>query len=290
MKKVLLVLIVFISTNLFSFNWESKDFSVRRSSTRDLARVTDLSGRVFYVKGDSHVNKARANEIEKLVLQFYSMKYIAVDRIIFNVKGSAIRVLVVPKSFIYNSVDFLPYVPAGLVFDYNSEVLNYNFRIKSGEIFMKLTGVYIDEEMLCKKIEEALKDPGSYVARRDSEYLLNKLDDLEIKVLQLEEQNRRLLKNFDDYRKVTNSYIKNLQTEDQRIRAAVMAFQNDRFFPGDKEIKPEIVEAVLMLRKKYSSLSIDDFMDKLEEAEIEASEKEVTIILIVFYNEFEKEE
>ncbi|HRX14935.1 MAG TPA: hypothetical protein P5123_01325 [Spirochaetota bacterium] len=289
MKKILLLSVIFLTTNLFPYNWESKDYSVRRSASRDIARVTDPAGRVFFVKGDSRVNKARAEDIEKLVMLFYKMKYVSVDRIIFNVKGSSLRILVVPRAYKYNESDLLPYMTAGLVFDYSADVLNYNFRLKSGEIFMKLTGVFIDEEMLSKKIEEALKDPGAYVARRDSEYLLNKLDELEVKVMQLEEQNKRIIKNFSDYQKATNQYIRNLQTEDERIRFAIIAFQNDRFFAGEKPVKPEIVEAVIKLRLRNPSLDIEDFMDKVEEAGIEVSKKEVNIILIAYRNEFKKE-
>ncbi|MBN1499294.1 MAG: hypothetical protein JW982_04025 [Spirochaetes bacterium] len=265
MKKYLLIIIFLTSVNLFAFDWGK--YGIERNSGNDSssAEFRDRDGNVFYIENEESLKDSAAEKIIEIKNIIYKWKYIEISRLKFLVKPNEIEVSVIPSSFTYNKTDVMTNIKAGLLFSYSDEsALRYNFRILTKNVFVRISGVYLDEDLLCKKIVEAVKDPQSFIQRRDADYFLSRIEKLDSKIEQLEAQ---------------------VADSDRKVNNAVMAFQNDRFFAGKKPISEELITEVIKLKDENPKITRDEIKEKLTAKKIKYSEKELKIILAVYFGE-----
>jgi hypothetical protein len=152
-------------------------------------------------------------------------------------------------------------MPAGMYF-VDTDTLTYNFRMTIKSLFLKIKGEFLTEELVCGKMLEAIKNPSAYVRKRDPEYFLRKLEQLETDLDRL--------KAYDF----------------ENLRIGVLTLHNKGFFGGVNLIKKEVIIKVIELKKQSASLSKDQIVEKLKAEKIEASAGEVELILNIYFNEF----
>ncbi|MCL1833538.1 MAG: hypothetical protein FWG49_03455, partial [Leptospirales bacterium] len=130
------------------------------------------------------------------------------------------------------------------------------------KIFLRLNDKFIDEISLCKRIKEALDDPVLYLKKREPEYLLQKLNELEGDIA--------ILKIYHD-----------------RLANSVLYLHNTGILGiGNSQVKSSLIKKVVELKTKDPALSMDQIKKQLDKEKIDFSNKELKLILNIFYNEF----
>lgn len=293
MKRILFTFVILfsaISPLSAAVDWTEQGFDiVARGEENDI--VLQKGEWRFLVVNESEAKPADAIAIDRMNTTFSSWKFIRIRNIKYVITQSSIDVFLIPRSFDYNGRSYMDNVVAGLQLVYSEEALRYSFRIKRGEMFLKISGVYIEEEVLTKKIEEAVADPQAFIQRRDADYLLNVVDRLEDKMDLLTADNIRVKEDISRLQASNTQLTTRLNATTksaQNTKNVVVAYANDHIFYGAKPIPREKVTRILQMRQSYPTLSLDDLMDKFREIEYEVTKKEVEIVLQAYNNEFKK--
>jgi len=302
MKKLLCAFILIAAIPLYAaVDWSANGFqTVARGEEDDL--VLQKGPMRFLVVNQSVATDADVAAIDKMNAIFSSWQFIRIRSLKYVISLNSIDVFIIPRSFDYNGASYMDNAVAGLQLSYTGETLRYSFRIRRGELFLKISGAYIEEEVLCKKIEEAVKDPQSFIQRRDADFLLTKIERIEEKIdvliaedLKLEQKLKEettALKAADSKHDETDVQInqKLSKTTDvsNKTRKVVVAYANNHLFYGADPIPQDKINRILQMRKNNPSLTLDDLMKKFEEAEYKVTKKEVEIVLQVFNNEFKE--
>jgi len=81
--------------------------------------------------------------------------------------------------------------------------------------------------------------------------------------------------------------LNELEERQDRLTKAVMYYQNSGFLGfGNTQVKSVVVKRVVELKTVDPKADLDMIKDILDKEKIEATEKELKLILEVFYNEF----
>ncbi len=267
MKRTIIYSLIFIAaliSNASAYDWAASGWTVKESGNVENENFVVLQNRYSQVIRVRYFDELSDDWAEKIVAiygRFQNWKYMKPGTIEFFVNGTTLEVLIIPTAFNYKGTDFMPHIPGGMTFlsDYD---LRYNFRVTKDEFFLRLNDRFIDEELLCRRIKEAIDDPVNYLKKREPEYFLAKLNELEESQKQL----------FDRQEKLIN---------------AVLYFQNSGFLGfGNTPIKAAVVKRVIELKTSDPSLDREKIKLILEKEKIEASEQEIELVLNIFYNEF----
>jgi hypothetical protein len=74
--------------------------------------------------------------------------------------------------------DYSANVPGGLRLRYDGALM-YDFRVRSGDYFVRVRGILMDEKSLIAEIVKAVNDPGGYIAERDPAWLALQVERLD---------------------------------------------------------------------------------------------------------------
>lgn len=265
-RKELFITIVFmmIATSVFAYDWKSNGFTETGNGVNgeeNYLMLKDSNSVSVKVRFQGELDKSWGDRIVELNKKFNEWKYMKPDHVEYFINGDSLEVLVIPSTFKYKETDFLPYIPAGMtfIFDY---ALRYNFRVTKNDIFLRLNDKFINEELLCKRIKEALDDPIAYLQKREPEYFLLKLNELE-----------------ESIAAVKNSHDK--------LTQSVLYFQNSGFLGfGNTPIKSSVIKRVIELKAADPAITKEKIVNVFEKEKVEVKDKEIELILNVFYNEF----
>jgi len=260
----ILIFFILLVTNAMAYDWKSagiEQTGTGSTGEENYLMLKDSNSTVLKVRFQGELQDTWAAKIVELNKKFSEWKYMKPDNIDYFITGDSLEILVIPSSFKYHDNDFLPYIPGGMTFIYDY-ALRYNFRITKNEIFLRVNDKFIEEELLCKRIKEALDDPIAYLTKREPEYFLQKLNELEERM----------------------AFIKNSQ---DKLTQSVLYFQNSGFLGfGNTPVKNSLIKRVIELKTADPALNKDKLKEALEKEKIEATDKEIQLILSVFYNEF----
>mgnify|MGYP001768693297 CR=1 FL=1 len=266
MKGFYILLCLFMLTgSAMAYDWNSGGYTLVNTGTEgeeNFLNVKDDKGVPLKIRYHGELSDTWSEKIVELNKKFGEWKYMKPESIEYLFTGNSLEILILPASFNYSNTDYLPFIPGGMTFIYDY-ALRYNFRVTRNEIFLRLNDKFIDEESFCKRVKEAVDDPIAYLKKRDPEYFLQKLNELE--------ESMALLKS--GHEKLTKS---------------VLYFQNTGFMGfGNNPVKTAVIKRVIELKTADPSLKSEKLKEALEKEKIEASEKEIKLILNVFYNEFD---
>lgn len=269
MKKAaaaVILIILFTVSSLYAYDWESKNIKVFETETKNgetIQRLNTQEGAEFTLRFKTEVDDIVADLIIKLNSEFRKWENMKVKSLEFVKIEGKLDIIVIPESYIYNNTDFIPNMPAGMLFTYD-EMLSYNFRITVENMFIRISGKFFNEKMFSEKITKAIKDPISYLTMYNPKYMLKQIFEHQKKIDELTEK----------YNKLVN---------------AVMTLHNTGFLGfGVNEIKKDLVKRVVELKKANPTMTKEQIEKKLKEEKIEAKSYEVFLILSVYFNEFDK--
>lgn len=261
--------ILLFSASAIAMTWSQMGWQVKNEKTEDAAyygEFTDSQGIPIFVQAQTkpdEVEKKKMFAIYKRVVRWQNVKF---ERLRFTYSDGVVEALLVPKQFSYNGKDFTPYMPSGISLTY-ADTIQYNFRLKVNNLFVRIRGSYSKEMEIIKKISEAVDNPHAYIRKRDPEYFLHQLDRLSQRMDKLQKENAQLQKTIDKYRR------------------GYMALHNEGFFSGPALISEYKVAKVLEIKKKNPNMKKDKVKEILEKQKVEISSKELTIIFLVYFNE-----
>jgi hypothetical protein len=206
---------------------------------RDFANLQDGAGNVILVSSDQPLSDDSLSVIKGLKERIFAIAGLQVAQFKVVVTEGRYDVLVSPKAFQAQGVDFLAYLPSGLQFQYSSYI-EYNFRMKVGKSLVKIEGTLLADSGLVAEMLEAVKDPVAYIKKRNQDEIANKVQALEAD-LAIAKTDLALLKSF----------VKKLATLDPKAikRIAELKAKNPA-------VSAE--EAQATLKREGMSLSLDD--------------------------------
>lgn len=259
-------MISFPFLSLFAINWTGDEIGelkedevlniLQKTEVEAGTNITlqDKNNNTFNIIYSQVVDKVRANIILKLKSDFFNWTGLTVNKLKFIVLEDSIEIFVLPLEFICNGTNVISYMPAGMLFTY-TDVLQYNFRITKNNLFIRIQGFFINQTQLCEKILEALKNPTAYIRKRDPEFFLSKL-------IQLQND------------------LDKLKRENSMLRWAVITLIND------ENISEDIVNRVVNLKKQNPLITVSQIRDKLKKQDVKLSKSEIAVIITVYFNEF----
>lgn len=267
MKKLFFtaVILFFIGiTGASAYDWSSRGLSVADSGTSDDENyiiLNDSSSIEVKIRYRNTLDDKWAEAAADLLKNFKSWKYLKISRIEFFLINDTYEILIIPASYNYKGTEYSSFIPGGLVFIYDN-YLRYNFRVNKDNFFLRINDRFINEEILSSRIKEAVDDPVAYLTKRDPEYFLQKLTELEEMHRQLSERQ-------------------------ERIAGALLYFENSGFLGfGNTPVKNSLIKRVIEIKTADPDAKAEAIKAKLAAEKIEATDKEITLILNIFYNEF----
>lgn len=269
-KTLLISIFLFLSVSgAMAYDWASAGMELKESGSTEEENfiiLKDSSANEIKVRFTGELSDTWSEAVVNLNKKFRSWTYMKVDKLEFYVNGNTLEILIIPASFNYHGMDFLPHIPAGMTFLYDYD-LRYNFRVTKNDYFLRINDRYIDESFLCQRMKEAIDDPVAYMKKREPEYFLRKLSELEEAQARTEKVSSE---NFD------------------RLARALLYYENTGFLGfGNTPVKPQVIKRVIELKAADPKTTKDKIKAQLETEKLAATDKEITLILNVFYNEFE---
>jgi hypothetical protein len=146
-----------------------------------------------------------------------------------------------------------------MLFYYQGDLM-YDFRMMSGSVFMKIKGLFINEDALLRKIRQAVTDPDAYIRREDPDFFLSKIDQLE-------------------------GEMELMKTEVFEAKYALVCLMN-RGLLGYRPVSREFVNAVLQYKTDHPNAGLNDIAAAFTTQGLRFSKKELKLVLDVFYNAF----
>lgn len=263
MKNIFLFCGLLYAIQLQAFDWSTKGIAVIEKTEADgiteLLLKDEMNNR-FMLNYAAEPDDSMARNVIQLHNNFRSWKNLKIESIKFVYEQGGLEISIMPKSFVYDGKELSAYMPSGMQFTY-SYLLQYNFRINIDRLFVRIAGDFESEDALCRKIMTAIENPKEYIKKREPEYLLTKLEALETK-----------------YNRLADEFYK--------LRAASLMLHNSGFFSGPSPIDKQLIDRVIDMRLKDPSLTRDKISETLEKEKVKASNREIDLILKVYFNDF----
>lgn len=258
-----LALTAALTAGLYAYDWQSQGLTVvsnGNSTDRPSVTLKDSRNHVFTVVETVPVSDLFVTKILRYKDEFFAMRTLAIKSLTFTVYEDSFEVVLMPASFVIDGKDLNEYLPSGMLFYYQND-LNYDFRMNIGTVFMKIKGLYINEDAMVRKIRSAVSDPDAYIRRDDPDFVLSKLDELEGEI----------------------EYLKNAVFE---AKYAEVCLANRGFFGGSRPVSREFVNTVLQYKTDHPAASYANIVIEFDRQGMQYSKKELKLILEVFFNEF----
>lgn len=252
-------------TAVHSADWAKLGVRVVRSAeeqSRTRLDLEDGQGRTFSVAFVGKVSDTEAARVLKLRETFLGWSLGKPKSIEFLISGTALEAHVLLEKVTCAEKDLTELLPAGLLFR-QTDAVDYNFRLATQNLFVRIKGVYTSDQELCGKLLAAADNPRDYIRKRDPEYILRTLDRL-------------------------RSDLNELRLKQERVRLAMVALHNRGFFSGPKPPQQKTVDLIIEYKSKERSLTAAQLTEKLKAAGVQVSADEVELILAVYYNEYAK--
>ncbi|MBP8081617.1 MAG: hypothetical protein KAZ87_00300 [Spirochaetes bacterium] len=274
MKKILvLIFSIVISSEVYSFDWSTVSMSPAEKSEdaeEDSVYLTDSDSKIYIIENEKKVDAQIASEITQFIRIAKNWKYIQWNEMKFFIIPEGIQFAVYPSKAEYKNEDLLPFIPSGMVFSYEEGAQRYDFRLIKKNTIIKMRGAYIEEEPLLAKISEALNDPKSFMKKRDPDFLLAKIEELE--------------------NKLDKAEISALSAKIQNEKTAsdLIAFQNARMFNSKKIVSNDIIARIVELKKTDPKITVEEMKKKMDEEKRTITLDEINLIFGVYFNEYKK--
>ena len=273
MKKLIFILSLVISAEAYSFDWSTISLTSaekNEESDEDSVYLTDSDSKIYIIENEHKVDAQIASEIAQFIRIAKGWKFILWNEMKFYITPEGLQFAVYPSKVEYKNENLLPFIPGGMVFSHEEGSQRYDFRLIKKNTIIKMRGAYIEEEPLLAKISEALNDPKSFMKKRDPDFLLAKIEELENKLDKAE----------------TNALSAKIQND--KIAADLIAFQNARMFNSKKAVTADIIARIVELKKEDSRLTAEEMKKKMDIEKKNVTLEEINLIYGVYFNEYKK--
>lgn len=249
----------------------------------------DKYGNELTVVGAENLNDNTLKGLEVMLAILNGWKHLTIGSQRVVVKEDALEMVLLPKEFIYEGIDFNQYMPAGMQFFYTT-YLEYDFRLYKDKLFLRVNGQIFNEKQFCDKLIKALENPMLYIQTHNPDYLIEQIGFLAEELEALKAENKAFRQEYDlleeDHGNLSEQFNQ-LEEEHRLLQTSVMAFSNGNLFKLLQPLKGEVVEAVIQAKENAPEKTSKELAADLKTQGIDVTPKEAAIILAVFFNEFE---
>ncbi|MFW6368141.1 MAG: hypothetical protein ACOCZ9_00255 [Spirochaetota bacterium] len=145
-------------------------------------------GNEMEVRGaEDELTESQVNTLEVIRRTVFGLEGVDVASMNVLFDEEYADILVVPGRLEYDGQDLVPYVPSGLRFRFD-RVLEYNFRVRVDEYFLRFQGQYVDEEQFLSRLADAVNDPVAFLESQRPEILAQRIGELEESLSELEDR------------------------------------------------------------------------------------------------------
>ncbi len=294
-KKVAFFTVIFVLTRALGFSLSFADlgYTVQRQyadSGITYSDLTDDQNRSVTVGvSGSGVSQLQADILDEFLNRFYAMEYIDIEALKVVFIDGRTEVVVLPASFNYNGMDLARYMPSGMQFYYVTS-LEYDFRIRVDNFFLRFFGQYTDEVLLAERLVAAVNNPTQIARNQDSQYLAQRLD---IQSQALNEA-AAAVRQAESRMHALAGEVNNLKSETQALRtkydlvvSGIMALHNKGIFGAVRLPGQDAVNRIIVLKQQNPDWTKSEVLKQLREEEYKLSANEVFLVLALYFNEFE---
>jgi hypothetical protein len=139
-----------------------------------LFMVRDRAGRQFSVVSPGAVAESRWRVVADLHDTFYAWPGLEVEALRFYLREDGIDATVDPAALRYEGRELSAYMPSGIGF-YYSQALYYDFRLKKGNLFLRVSGRWIGPDEFGARVADALARPDVYLQSQSPEQIAARL-------------------------------------------------------------------------------------------------------------------
>lgn len=314
---LLLALLAFSFAMAFGGAIEDRGYTVlRRYEERGVSYqvVRDPDRHVVTVGSDRELSAAQAGTLTVLVKAFSALKLAVLEDLKIVFEADRVKIIATPKSFVLEGVDLAAFMPSGMQL-YYTDHLEYDFRLRVENLFLRVAGQYVDEQSFAARLVRIVRNPVEFIQSQDPEFMLHQIDLLRQRIDQAAGENeasrdriRRLTDELAGLREQEQALeaghaalkadyaeaVAALQArdtalggEDERGRYSLLAVGNRGLSSRIKAPAREAVEQLIRLKKASPALTRDEATGQLAAAGFKLSKKEVGLVFGVYFGEFE---
>ena len=261
----IILLISLASGSAFAVDLGSLGFTVdseESEGNRTVYQASDASGNQFTVTTTGDISDSEGAIITRVVNEFNGWSSLDVSYLRVTLDGGIAVALVIPSRLTYEGKDLTPYLPSGMQF-YIGRIIEYDFRIRVENIFVRLRGQLSEENSFIERLNAAIEDPTGFIERNDPDYVLRELRDIDDTLINLaladEDIGTRIDKSIADIGEQIGDITEDLENE------IVNLTENTRLV--DDAIRADLAQTVSALERLASDIqatyleAVDVFRD-----------------------------
>ncbi len=289
----------------------------------DYLVLVDDSGAELLFSPLAEPGADRLNALKSIVSMLHTWKGLTLSSLRATNDASQLRVTARPFSLLSGANDLSAALPGGLVFWYD-KAIEYDFRVLSGAYAIRMTGLFTTTADLLDSLSLAYKDPVTWLLRSDPEYAVKRITELTLRVDGLEASLKSLgdelastktdfsgqLAATGDQLSATRAELgatkaeleltksnlaalvaakaasdKLMAADVARLESALMETLNVGFLSGPKPLPQATVDWVVAKKKADPSLTKAALVAAAKAEKVQASDKEIGIVLLVKFGE-----
>jgi len=246
--------------------WLPEDYKIENAegnAEKALLYIGQTDGTKFTLEyyPEDNLEPYHGESLKKFKNLIESIKIYKIESLHFLVKKSSMEAHVIPNEFMCSEKDLTKNIPAGIFFS-QSGSLTYNFRITMEQYFIRISGVFISEESMCEKTENAMLDPKKQANQNDPALLSARLEGL-----------------ADE--------IEKQELETLRLKYALVSKLNKGFFGAPKPPDKKMIKELLKIKRKDPSITDENLLAELKNKGISVSSKEFELIMEIYFPDYQ---
>jgi hypothetical protein len=265
MKRLILMIIIAglmligITTIAAAFDWKSLNvelISQTENDSQTILTLKDKQERTFKVIYQDETMLAKlSNPIIKYKDEFYAWRNIRFKDISFMVFANFLDVVIIPQQFLHNNLNLAMAIPGGItmVYDPEKETIHYDFRIMKEDQFIRIDGDYSKESELITKIGAAYDNPSAYLQPTGPAPVQHE----------------------------------NIGPDKEKILQSLIYLYNEDWNGRQKTVPIETIRKVIEVRQNNPGITKPQLWKLIKKAKIPVTKREVDLILIFYFNEFD---
>ncbi len=227
--------------------------AAERTGSRNMLRGTDKAGRSVRIEYDQIPNQDALDLVLAMHDRLASWKSVETPSFLFVLESDQVRLHVLPSRFTGENIDFLQYAPGGLNFTGTVGTMDYDFRLKVENLFIRFQGIVTSERLILERLVQAVENPVQFIRDNDPSYSAFR--------------------------------IAELQEELDRVALAAAAVYAKGLFGSPRPIPAAVRDEVVRLRRADPDISVSAIRASLREGGLDATEKQIQGLLFVYFSE-----
>ena len=265
MKRLISMIIIFsfmligITTTTYAFDWKSLNLEVisqTKNDSQTILTLRDKQDRTFRVIYQDETMLAKlSSPIIKFKDAFYAWRNIRFKDISFMVFANFLDVVIIPQQLLHNNLNLAMAIPGGItmVYDPEKDTILYDFRIMKEDQFVRIAGDYSKEDELVTKIGAAYDNPSTYLQPTSPAPVQQE----------------------------------NIGLDKEKLLQSLIYLYNEDWNGRQKTIPIETIRKVVELKQNNPGITKVQFRKLIKKAKIQITKRELDLILIIYFNEFE---